>query len=155
MINDYYLSNNSLLSLWNQTIAKNVIAEAVKRVIGTYDFFPVNTLREKIYDSDLPKAYKHYAWQLTKLLNSDIFNLSELYQIIETSEEYKKDLLKEILHLYQKRLTEKRFNKTKAAIKGLNYSYAKSYLNKINLSPIAIPQNCQAEYLPNPLKLIQ
>ena len=106
-------------------------------------------------DSDLPKAYKHYAWQLTKLLNSDIFNLSELYQIIETSEEYKKDLLKEILHLYQKRLTEKRFNKTKAAIKGLNYSYAKSYLNKINLSPIAIPQNCQAEYLPNPLKLIQ
>ncbi len=155
LINDYYLSNNSLLSLWNQTIAKNVIAEAVKRVIGTYDFFPVNTLREKIYDSDLPKAYKHYAWQLTKLLNSDIFNLSELYQIIETSEEYKKDLLKEILHLYQKRLTEKRFNKTKAAIKGLNYSYAKSYLNKINLSPIAIPQNCQAEYLPNPLKLIQ
>ena len=155
LINDYYLSNNSLLSLWNQTIAKKVIAEAVKRVIGTYDFFPVNTLREKIYDSDLPKAYKHYAWQLTKLLNSDIFNLSELYQIIETSEEYKKDLLKEILHLYQKRLTEKRFNKTKAAIKGLNYSYAKSYLNKINLSPIAIPQNCQAEYLPNPLKLIQ
>ena len=155
LINNYPHPNNNLLSLWNQTIAKNVIAEAVKRVIGTYDFFPVNTLREKINDSNLPKAYKHYACQLTKLLNCDIFNLSELRQIMDSSDEYKKDITKELLHLHKKRLTEKRFNKIKETIKNINYSYAKSYLNKINLSPIAIPQNCQAKYLPNPIKLLQ
>lgn len=155
LINNYPLLNNNLISLWNETIAKNVIAKAVKRVIGTYDFFPLNILIDKIFNSDLPKAYKYSAYQLTKLLNCDIFNLSELRQIMDSSDEYKKDITKELLHLHKKRLTEKRFNKIKERIKNINYSYAKSYLNKINLSPIAILQNCQAKYLPNPIKLLQ
>lgn len=155
LIKHYDLHSNNISLLWNESIAKEVITEAVTRVIGTYDFYPLNVLHDKIYNSILPKAYKHYAWQLTKLLNNDIYNLSELCQILESSEEYEKEIVKTILHIHKKRLTEKRFTKTKATINGLNYSYAKSYLSKINLSPIAIPQNCQAEYLPNPIKLIQ
>lgn len=155
LIKYYDLHSNNISLLWSETIAKNVITEAVSRVIGPYDFFPLNIIIDKIYDSDLPKAYKYDAYQLTKLLNSDIFNLSELRQIIDSSDEYKKDITKELLHLHKKRLTEKRFNKIKERIKNINYSYAKSYLNKINLSPIAIPQNCQAKYLPNPIKLLQ
>lgn len=157
IINDYNIQDNFLYSLWNESIAKNVIAKAVNRVVDTYDFYPLNILQDKIFDSDLTKSYKHYAWQLTKLLNNDVFNLSELSQIITASEDYKKDIIKEILHLHKKRSTEKHFNKIDAtiAINKLNYSYAKSYLNKINLSPIALPKNCQIEYLPNPIKLIK
>ena len=155
LIKNYDLHGNKFYSLWNKNIAQNVITEAVNRVIGTYDFYQLNILQDKIYNSNLPKAYKHSAWHLTKFLNADIFNLSELSQIINSSDEYKKDIIKEILHLYKKRLTEKRLTKTKAAINGLNYSYAKSYLNKISLSPIAIPKDCQTEYLPNPIKLFQ
>ena len=155
LIKHYSLHSSNISLLWNKSIAKDVITEAITRVIGANDFYPLNILQNKIYNSSLPKAYKHYAWQLVKILNSDIFNLSELCKIVDASDDCKKDLLRETLHLYQKRLTEKRFTKTKVAIKGLNYSYAKSYLNKINLSPIAIPQNCQAEYLPNPIKFLQ
>lgn len=155
LIKHYSLHSSNISLLWNESIAKDVITEAITRVIGANDFYPLNILQNKIYNSSLPKAYQHYAWQLVKILNSDIFNLSELCKIVDASDDCKKDLLRETLHLYQKRLTEKRFTKTKVAIKGLNYSYAKSYLNKINLSPIAIPQNCQAEYLPNPIKFLQ
>lgn len=155
LIKHYSLHSSNISLLWNESIAKDVITEAITRVIGANDFYPLNILQNKIYNSSLPKAYKHYAWQLVKILNSDIFNLSELCKIVDASDDCKKDLLRETLHLYQKRLTEKRFTKTKVAIKGLNYSYAKSYLNKINLSPITIPQNCQAEYLPNPIKFLQ
>ena len=155
IIKNYKLSNNNICSLWNESIAKSVIAEAINRIVGVNDFFSLNILQDKIYDSNLPKAYKHSAWHLTKFLNADIFSLSELSQIIESYDEHKEDVTKKILHLYKKRLTEKRFNKIKAAIKNLNYNYTKSYLNKINLSPIAIPKNGQAEYLLNPIKLFQ
>ena len=155
LIKEYNLADDNISSLWNESIAKNVIAEAINRVIGTYDFYPLNVLQDKIYDSSLQKAYKYQTWQLTKLLNNDVFNLSELCQILESSDEDKKDTALKVLHFYKKRLTEKRFNKLSVAIKNLNYSYAKSYLNKINLSPIALPKDCHAQYLPNPIKLIK
>lgn len=157
LIKNYALHGNKLYSLWNKNIAQNVIAKAINRVIGTYDFYPLNILQEKIYDSSLQKAYKHSAWHLTKFLNADIFSLSELSQIIESSDEHREDITRKILHLYKKRLTEKHFNKIDAAIaiNKLNYSYAKSYLNKINLSPIAIQKDCHADYLPNPIKLFE
>ena len=73
LIKHYDLHSNNISLLWNESIAKEVITEAVTRVIGTYDFYPLNVLHDKIYNSILPKAYKHYAWQLTKLLNNDIY----------------------------------------------------------------------------------
>lgn len=155
IIKNYKLPNNNICSLWNESISKSVIAEAINRIVGVNDFFSLNILQDKIYDSNLPKAYKHNAWHLTKFLNADIFSLSELYQIIESSDEHREDVTRKILHLYKKRLTEKRYNKTKLAINKLNYSYAKSYLNKINLSPIAIQKDCHADYLPNPIKLFE
>lgn len=152
---EYGLTEKSILkTYWNEQIAYDIIRKAIINTIGPFNFIKKSNLIETVKNAPNP----NHSLTLINLINDNIYTLADLQYLISQNrlpddivKEYIESILDRKLILKNNSIITTYIN----MLHTLTLRTAKYNLKKLNLSPIAIPDNAPFEELENPIKLLK